>query len=75
MSKAVTWINPFINTAMCLLWISSSDYYMVMICCFAVFCEDLNFPFNLAMLDTWATAYLSVPQMVTVAGCTVLLDI
>ena len=57
---------------MCLFWVSTSDKKIVKICCFAVFCEFFNFTFNFAMLHSWTTACLFVPQIVTLAGYTVL---
>ena len=53
MSKAVTWINHFINTE-CV----SSPENVVTICCVSVFCEFFNFNFNFAMLHDWPTVYM-----------------
>ena len=39
---------------------------------FLIFCEFFSFAFNLAVQPHWATAYLFVPQMVTLAGYIVL---
>ena len=39
---------------------------------FLIFCEFLNFAFNFAMQHNWDTAYIYVPQMVTMAEYIVL---
>ena len=64
MSKAVYWTKPYYKHTMCLLWVTIN--------CVSAFCEFFQFSLNFALQHDWATAYLFVPQIVTLAGHTVL---
>ena len=71
MSKVVTWINPTINKR-----VSNGFLHLIknwlQSAVLLLFVNNSISTLKFAMLHNWATAYLIVPEIVTLAGYTVL---
>ena len=70
MSKAVTWINPIINTACVCYGFHHLNIRLQSVV--SVFCEFFNFTYNFARLHHWATAYMYLQCICAANGDTIL---